>query len=57
MSRPPAAPAPGGDTPGPDEDAGTGLPGLRTWRAVYTAVFAVFVLWLVLLAVFTRAFS
>lgn len=56
MIRPPAEPSLG-DAPAPDEDAGPGLPGFRTWRAVYATVFAVFVAWLVLLAVFTRAFS
>jgi hypothetical protein len=30
-------------------DEETGLPGLRTWRAVYVVVLASFVLWVVLL--------
>ena len=38
-------------------DAATGLPGLRTWRAVYFAVGGVFVLWVALLTALTRFFS
>lgn len=38
-------------------DAETGLPLLRTWRSVYWFVFAVFVVWIVGLALFTRAFA
>jgi hypothetical protein len=41
----------------PPDDADTGLPVLRTWRAVYLFVLGVFVLWVVLLAVFSRAFA
>jgi hypothetical protein len=38
-------------TPPPDaaEAETTGLPGLRTWRAVYFVVLGSFVLWVVLL--------
>jgi hypothetical protein len=36
---------------------GTGLPGLRTWRAVYTLVLVVFAIWILLLLALTRAFS
>jgi hypothetical protein len=36
------------------EDRETGLPGLRSWRAVYVAVTVVFLVWLGLLAVLTR---
>jgi hypothetical protein len=43
-------------TPAPDDET-TGLPGLRTWRQVYVAVFAVFVLWVVLLAALDRLFA
>lgn len=39
----------------PDEM--TGLPGLRTWRAVYLVVFGTFLLWVGLLAALTRSFS
>ena len=42
MTEPPA------DAEATDEH--TGLPGLRTWRAVYIVVFSVFVLWVALLA-------
>jgi hypothetical protein len=35
----------------------TGLPGLRTWRRVYLFVFGCFVLWVVLLEVFSRVFA
>ena len=41
----------------PVDDETTGLPGLRTWRQVYVAVFVTFVLWVVLLAVLGRVFS
>ena len=34
----------------------TGLPGLRSWGSVYAVVTGVFVLWLVLLLAFMRAF-
>lgn len=37
----------------PTDDAHTGLPVLRTWRAVYLCVGGIFVLWLVLLTAFT----
>lgn len=37
-------------------EEGTGLPGLRRWRAVYALVFASFILWLVLLAALSRAY-
>lgn len=40
----------------PSDDA-TGLPGLRSWRAVYLAVLGTFLLWTGLLAALTRAFS
>ena len=43
-----------GDT---GERESTGLPGFRTWRSVYVFVLACFVLYIVLLAVFSRAFS
>jgi hypothetical protein len=46
--------------PLPDQPADgepPGLPGFRTWRAVYLFVFGWFVLVVVLLAVFTRIFS
>ena len=38
-------------------DQGTGLPGLRTWRSVYTLVMIIFAVWVVLLVALTRAFS
>jgi hypothetical protein len=40
----------------PNDDA-TGLPGLRTWRGVYTFVLATFAIWVVLLIALTRAYS
>lgn len=49
----PAAPA--NDTVGDDRD--TGLPGLRTWRAVYWFVLAVFALVVIGLTVFSRVFA
>ena len=42
--------------PPPDNEA-TGLPVLRTWRAVYWVVLAVFVTTVALLTVLTRVFS
>jgi hypothetical protein len=41
----------------PAADESTGLPGLHTWRRVYLFVFGCFVLWVVLLAVFSRVFA
>lgn len=38
------------------DDPGTGFPLLRTWRAVYLAVVAIFVTWVVLLTALSRAF-
>ena len=35
----------------------TGLPGLRSWTAVYAFVLASFALWLVLLIALTKVFS
>ena len=39
------------------DDAATGLPLLRTWRAVYAFVLAVFVLTLAALTALTLAYS
>jgi hypothetical protein len=46
-------------SPPPPEssDDNTGLPGLRTWRGVYLFVLGVFVAYVVLLTVLTRAFQ
>ena len=53
-----SAPAP---TPLPDrsgnEEQGTGLPGLSSWRAVYGWVLGIFLLWVVLLTWLARHFS
>jgi hypothetical protein len=35
----------------------TGLPGFKTWPAVYWFVFVTFVVWVVLLEALSRAFS
>ena len=43
-------------TPEPDDES-TGLPGFRSWRAVYGLVLGVFVLWVGLLAVLTGMYS
>jgi hypothetical protein len=41
-----------------DSDSGeAGLPGLRTWRAVYTFVLVTFGLWVGLLIALSRLFS
>jgi hypothetical protein len=42
--------------PKPNDDE-TGLPGLRTWRAVYVFVLGVFIVWVGLLLALTRLFS
>lgn len=54
-----AAPTSGGTPPAAavlTDDAHTGLPGLRTWRAVYFAVVGIFALWVALLAALTFLF-
>jgi hypothetical protein len=51
-SIPPSEP----DPPPHSESETTGLPGFRTWRGVYVFVLGVFVVYVVLLAVFARAF-
>ena len=38
-------------------DHETGLPALRTWRAVYIVVGAVFILWVVLLTWLTKYYT
>ncbi len=46
--------------PSPDpatDDKSPGVPGFRTWRGVYIFVFAVFVLVVALLAIFSRYFA
>ncbi|SDS10089.1 hypothetical protein [Opitutus sp. GAS368] len=43
-------------TPEPDDES-TGLPGLRSWPAVYVFVLGVFVLWVGLLAALTEVYS
>jgi hypothetical protein len=42
--------------PGPD-DAETGLPGFRSWRAVYFLVLGSFALWVVFLVGLERLFA
>jgi hypothetical protein len=43
--------------PSSDNDANTGLPGLKSWRAVYLFVLGFFVLWVVVLAVWSRVLA
>ena len=45
------------DPPRETKEESPGLPGLRTWRAVYAVVFGYFVLWVLLLFGLTRLFS
>lgn len=40
-----------------DHEESPGVPGFRTWRGVYLFVFLFFVLCVVLLALFSRAFA
>jgi hypothetical protein len=44
------------DEPKPSDEA-TGLPGLRTWKSVYTFVLITFAVWILLLLLLTKAFS
>ena len=44
------------EPPSPESEE-TGLPWLRTWKAVYLFVIASFVLWVALLILFTETFS
>jgi len=46
-----------GASPAPVDDRVTGLPFLRTWRAVYVFVVVAFVTWVVLLTALERVFS
>jgi len=39
------------------DDDSTGLPGFRTWRAVYLLVIGCFILVVISLALFSRAFA
>lgn len=41
----------------PDDPDSPGVPGFRTWRGVYLFVFAVFVLIVIGLTIFTRVFA
>jgi hypothetical protein len=50
------APAPE-KTPAPADDDSPGLPGFRSWRAVYALVFVVFLLVVAGLTVFSRVYS
>jgi len=47
--RPGATPEPNPAPPYNPDDEATGLPGLKTWKAVYVVVLASFVLWVGLL--------
>jgi hypothetical protein len=51
------SPAPPRPDPLPSANPPPGLPGLHTWRAVYALVLGCFVLWVVLLAIFSRIFA
>lgn len=45
------------ETSAESDDRRTGLPGLRTWPAVYWFVLGVFVIWVALLTWLTRHFA
>ena len=44
-------------TPAGPEESDPGLPGLRSWRAVYWVVLGVFALWVALLTWLTEHFA
>jgi hypothetical protein len=46
-----------GASPAPMDDRSTGLPLLRTWRAVYVFVVVAFLTWVALLTALDRVFS
>jgi hypothetical protein len=46
-----------GTSPAPVDDRSTGLPLLRTWRAVYVFVVLAFLTWVALLTALERVFS
>jgi hypothetical protein len=52
-----ASPRPPDPPPTPVADAATGLPWLRSWRAVYLFVLGCFALWVALLVIFGRLFA
>ncbi len=55
--KPPAPQHEAGVSPGTSENEATGLPGFRTWRAVYWFVAGVFAAVVGLLTVLSRMFS
>jgi hypothetical protein len=57
MKAPAIPPGPPGASGDERETEGTGLPGFKTWPAVYVFVMVTFVVWVVLLEALMRAFS
>jgi hypothetical protein len=57
MKPPAIPPGPPGASRDEIENEGTGLPGFKTWPAVYLFVIITFVVWVVLLEALMRAFS
>jgi hypothetical protein len=57
MKSPGTSPTPPGAPGSSPDEKETGLPGFRSWRAVYLFVLATFVVWVVLLAALTELFS
>jgi hypothetical protein len=57
MKAPAIPPGPPGASGDEIEIEGTGLPGFKTWPAVYAFVMVTFLIWVVLLEVLMRAFS
>jgi hypothetical protein len=55
--RNPPGPADESGRPSSETDESTGLPGLRSWRGVYSVVLGLFVLWVALLTWLTFAYS
>jgi len=57
MKSPGTPPTPPGAPESGLDEKETGLPGFRSWRAVYVFVLATFVVWVLLLTALTELFS
>lgn len=58
MTTPPSrSPSPAHRDASPPNDEAPGVPGFRTWRGVYLFVFGVFIVIVIALTLFSRAFA